>query len=112
MSERFEIVFLGTGGPLPNADRCGAGPVVVAGDTNVLIDCGWGAASRLVPSGVTPSSIEAALFTHMHSDHITDVPDFTRGGLEDDRIAKIGPPVPDIGTSTLGRECLETTRLP
>jgi len=76
MSERFEIVFLGTGGPLPNADRCGAGQVVVAGDTNVLVDCGWGAARRLVPSGVTPSSIETALFTHMHSDHITDVPDF------------------------------------
>ncbi|MCH8815086.1 MAG: MBL fold metallo-hydrolase [Chloroflexi bacterium] len=76
MSERFEIVFLGTGGPLPNADRCGAGHVVVAGDTNVLVDCGWGAARKLIPSGVTPSSIGTALFTHMHSDHITDVPDF------------------------------------
>jgi len=76
MTERFEIVFLGTGGPLPNADRCGAGHVVAAGDTNVLVDCGWGAARKLIPSGVTPSSIETALFTHMHSDHITDVPDF------------------------------------
>ena len=76
MSERFEIVFLGTGGPLPNIDRCGAGQIVVAGDTHVLVDCGWGAARRLIPSGVAPSSIETALFTHMHSDHITDVPDF------------------------------------
>lgn len=75
-SKRFEIVFLGTGGPVPNADRCGAGHVVVADDTNVLVDCGWGAARKLIPSGVTPSSIETALFTHMHSDHITDVPDF------------------------------------
>ena len=76
MTERFEIVFLGTGGPLPNADRCGAGQVVVAGDTNVLVDCGWGAARNLIPSGIQPSSIGTALFTHMHSDHITDVPDF------------------------------------
>jgi len=76
MTERFEIAFLGTGGPLPNVDRCGAGQVVVAGDTNVLVDCGWGAARKLIPSGVQPSSIETALFTHMHSDHITDVPDF------------------------------------
>ena len=76
MTERFEIVFLGTAGPLPNADRCGAGQVVVAGDTNVLVDCGWGAARRLIPSGIQPSSIGTALFTHMHSDHITDVPDF------------------------------------
>ncbi len=76
MGERFEIVFLGTGGPLPNADRCGAGNVVVAGDLHVLVDCGWGSARRLIPSGVRPSQIDAALFTHMHSDHITDFPDF------------------------------------
>jgi len=76
MVERFEIVFLGTGGPLPNADRCGAGNVVVAGDLNVLVDCGWGSARRLIPSGLRPSSIDTALFTHMHSDHITDFPDF------------------------------------
>ena len=76
MTEPFEIVFLGTGGPLPNADRCGAGSVIVAGDRNVLVDCGWGAARRLIPSGIRPSSVDTALFTHMHSDHITDFPDF------------------------------------
>ncbi len=76
MTERFEIVFLGTGSPLPSADRCGAGNVVVAGETNVLVDCGWGAARRLVPSGVRPGAIDVALFTHMHTDHMTDVPDF------------------------------------
>ena len=76
MSKRFEIVFLGTGSPLPSADRCGAGQVIVAGDTNVLVDCGWGAARRLMPSGVQPASIDVALFTHMHTDHITDLPDF------------------------------------
>ncbi|KAA0241021.1 MAG: MBL fold metallo-hydrolase [Dehalococcoidia bacterium] len=76
MTERLEIVFLGTGSPLPSADRCGAGNVVVAGDTNVLVDCGWGAARRLVPAGVRPASIGVALFTHMHTDHMTDVPDF------------------------------------
>lgn len=76
MSERFEVVFLGTGGPLPNLDRCGNGQVVVAGDTNVLVDCGWGSARKLIPAGVQPSSIDTVLFTHMHSDHITDFPDF------------------------------------
>jgi ribonuclease Z len=76
VTERFEVVFLGTGSPLPSADRCGAGNVVVAGETNVLVDCGWGAARRLIPSGVRPQSIDVALFTHMHTDHMTDVPDF------------------------------------
>lgn len=76
MTERFEIVFLGTGSPLPSADRCGAGAVVVAGETAVLVDCGWGAARRLAPAGVRPASIDTAVFTHMHSDHMTDFPDF------------------------------------
>jgi ribonuclease Z len=76
MNARFEVVFLGTGSPLQSVDRCGAGQVVVAGDTHVLVDCGWGAARRLIPSGVRPAQIDVALFTHMHTDHITDVPDF------------------------------------
>src|SRR5437667_2103241 len=45
MGGRFEIVFLGTGGPLPNADRCGPGNVVVAGDLHVLVDCGCSASA-------------------------------------------------------------------
>lgn len=76
MAERFEIVFLGTGSPLPSQDRCGAGNVIVAGETNVLVDCGWGAARRLVPAGIRPPTVDIAIFTHMHTDHITDVPDF------------------------------------
>lgn len=76
VTERFEIVFLGTGSPMPSADRCGAGNVVVAGDTQVLVDCGWGAARRLRPSGVIPATIDVAIFTHMHTDHMTDFPDF------------------------------------
>lgn len=76
MSDRFEVVFLGTGSPLGNPDRCGAGQVVVGGDTHVLVDCGWGAARRLTPAGVRPNVIDTAVFTHMHTDHMTDVPDF------------------------------------
>jgi ribonuclease Z len=72
----LEVVFLGTGGPLPSADRCGAGAVLVAGRTHVLVDCGWGSARRLIPSGIRPAQIDTAIFTHMHSDHITDLPDF------------------------------------
>lgn len=76
MSERFEIAFLGTGSPLGYGDRCGAGQVIVANGTHVLVDCGWGAARRLMPAGIPAATIDVALFTHMHTDHMTDVPDF------------------------------------
>ncbi len=76
MPQPLEIVFLGTGSPLPSPVRCGAGQVILAGDTRVLLDCGWGVARRLIAARVPPASIDVACFTHMHSDHITDVPDF------------------------------------
>jgi len=76
MPQPFDIVFLGTGSPLPSADRCGAGQVVVAGETHVLVDCGWGAARRILPAGIWANQIDIAIFTHMHTDHITDFPDF------------------------------------
>lgn len=75
-SPAMEIVILGTGSPLPSVNRCGAGQVVIAGDTRILVDCGWGAARRLYSAGVPIWSIDVACFTHMHSDHITDIPDF------------------------------------
>lgn len=76
MASNFEVVFLGTGSPLPNMDRCGAGQVIIANGTHIMVDCGWGAARRLMPAGIMPSLIDVAVFTHMHTDHMTDVPDF------------------------------------
>lgn len=76
MPQTFDIVFLGTGSPLPSMDRCGAGQVVIAGDTHILVDCGWGAARRILPAGLSAGQIDTAIFTHMHTDHITDFPDF------------------------------------
>lgn len=71
----MELILLGTGSPLPSANRCGAGTVIISGDSAVLVDCGWGAARRLVASGVPLDRINTVFFTHMHSDHITDLPD-------------------------------------
>ena len=76
MPSTFDIVFLGTGSPIPSPDRCGCGHVIVAGERHVLVDCGYGSARRLLPAGIIPATIDTAVFTHMHTDHITDVPDF------------------------------------
>jgi ribonuclease Z len=76
MTAAIEVMLLGTGVPLPSADRCGAGYVIVAGGERVMLDCGWGAARRLFAAGIQPPLIDTLCLTHMHSDHITDVPDF------------------------------------
>lgn len=83
----MEITLLGTGTPLTSGNRCGAGNVIVSDGTAVLVDCGWGAARRLIASGVPLGDVNNVFFTHMHSDHITDFPDFvimrwTLGGAD------------------------------
>jgi ribonuclease Z len=59
-----------------NPARCGAGNVVVAGDARVVIDLGWGASRRINAAGILPAMVDTLLITHLHSDHITDIPDF------------------------------------
>lgn len=54
---------------------------VESGNTRLLIDCGLSAsraAERLFQLGIDPSSIDALLVTHEHSDHICGVPAFSR----------------------------------
>ena len=72
----FDVILLGTGSPLPAANRCGAGNLIIGGEGTTLIDCGWGAARRLIATGVPIGSVNTLFFTHMHSDHISDLPDF------------------------------------
>jgi ribonuclease Z len=76
MAVAMELVLLGTGSPLPSPDRCGNSQLVMAGDERVLVDLGWGAARRIFAAMIPLPSIDTVCFTHMHSDHITDVPDF------------------------------------
>lgn len=72
----FDVILLGTGSPLPNNDRCGAGNVIISGDDRIVIDLGWGSARRLFAGAIFPTTVDTLCITHLHSDHITDIPDF------------------------------------
>lgn len=74
MAVAMEVVLLGTGSPMFNPARCGAGNAVVGGDARAVVDLGWGAARRLTAANV--GQVDHLFLTHMHSDHITDIPDF------------------------------------
>jgi ribonuclease Z len=71
----MEVILLGTGSPIPSAQRAGPSTLVKAGEVNLLVDCGRGVIMRLAAAGVAPQMISAVLLTHMHSDHITDLND-------------------------------------
>jgi len=90
------ITLLGTGSPLPSADRAGPATLVRAGGAVLLVDCGRGVVMRLAAAGVFPVGLSAVLLTHLHSDHITDLNDVVTTHwvmtLQETPLRIVGPP--------------------
>lgn len=72
----MEVTTLGTGNPLPNADRAGPATLVRASDQSLLFDAGRGVLLRLAAVGLgLPAFLHQVFLTHLHSDHTTDFGD-------------------------------------
>ena len=71
----MRITILGSGSPMPDAERAGPSTLVEVAGASVLVDCGRGALMRLVGAGGAVQNLTAVLITHLHSDHITDLND-------------------------------------
>jgi len=70
-----ELVLLGTAGaPLPVAGRGGTSSAVVVDGRVFVVDCGRGAPSAYVGAGLDFGRLEAVFLTHLHIDHVGDLP--------------------------------------
>jgi ribonuclease Z len=77
----LRIVLLGTGvGPPVNLEQFGASILIEAGGERLLFDCGRGATIRLAQAGVPIGSIRRLFLTHLHSDHVIQIPDLLLTG--------------------------------
>lgn len=83
----MKLTLLGTGTPIPDPARRGPSQVVEAGNDLVLIDAGSGVLHRLLEAGYVPGGpgspekpIRRIALTHLHSDHITGLPDLLWAG--------------------------------
>jgi ribonuclease Z len=80
-SDSITVVLLGTGvGPPVNLQQFGASTLVEAGGERLLFDCGRGATLRLTQAGVQMGSISRLFLTHLHSDHVIQIPDLLLTG--------------------------------
>lgn len=94
----IKVTLLGTGTPILNINRFGMSTLVEAGETRLLFDVGRGAAMRMHQRQVPLSSLDAVFITHLHSDHLTGLPDLyasaplpTDDGRSDHPLKLIGP---------------------
>jgi ribonuclease Z len=77
----LKVVLLGTGvGPPVNLRQYGASTLVEAGGVRLLFDCGRGATLRLAQVGVPLGSVSRLFLTHLHSDHVIQIPDLLLTG--------------------------------
>jgi ribonuclease Z len=72
----FRLTLIGSGNPVPEADRFGPATLVEAGDLKLLFDAGRGATIRLWQLNIPFSKVSPLFLTHFHSDHTVGIPDF------------------------------------
>jgi len=79
--DNLKVVLLGTGvGPRVNLQQFGASILIEAGGVRLLFDCGRGSTLRLTEIGVPLGSIARLFLTHLHSDHVIQIPDLILTG--------------------------------
>ena len=70
-----ELVLLGTAGaPMPVPGRGGISSALIVDGRVFVIDCGRGSPSAFAGAGLDFTQLEAVFLTHLHADHVGDLP--------------------------------------
>ena len=92
----LDLVFLGTAGSMPTAQRAPAALLLRRGGERLLFDCAEGTQRQLQRSSVGLPELEEIFLTHYHADHFLGLPGmlktFALRGREETRLTVYGPP--------------------
>ena len=70
----LDLVFLGTAGSMPTAQRAPAALLVRRGGERLLFDCGEGTQRQLLRSSVGLVDLREIFVSHFHADHVLGLP--------------------------------------
>jgi ribonuclease Z len=70
----LDLVFLGTAGSMPTAQRAPAAVLVRRGGERLLFDCAEGTQRQLLRSAVGLVDLREIFVTHFHADHVLGLP--------------------------------------
>jgi ribonuclease Z len=70
----LDLVFLGTSGSMPTAQRAPAALLVRRGGDKLLVDCAEGTQRQLLRSSIGLIDLHEVLITHFHADHVLGLP--------------------------------------
>jgi ribonuclease Z len=70
----LDLVFLGTAGSMPTAQRAPAALLVRRGGERLLFDCAEGTQRQLLRSTVGLVELREVFLTHFHADHVLGLP--------------------------------------
>lgn len=77
----MRIVMLGTGAALPDPDRCHTAILItLSNGRHLMLDCGHGATRQLMRIDVDPAEVGDLFLTHLHHDHVCELPFFVISG--------------------------------
>lgn len=70
LGDGLHVVLCGAGGPLYDPKRSSPCTLVIAGDTQILVDAGSDSAKQMARFGFNVGQTDLVLLSHFHSDHI------------------------------------------
>ena len=93
--DALSAAVCGSRSPIPSPGRAETCVLVKAGDDIFIVDIGDGSASNLRSWNIDYGEIDAVLLTHLHSDHIADLPGLHQAawilGGRSDKLKVFGP---------------------
>lgn len=97
----MRLTLLGTGTPSPSLDRQSSGYAIELPGRTIVLDHGGGSHQNLLKAGISPQAVTHLLISHLHSDHILDVPRLVMNRW--DQSAGNLPPLKVLGPKPVAR---------